>query len=64
MCEVREISSKVFDAFWDKGWENWARIRNNNGFLKQISGEHIPKAVFAELISRFSTKTKEEVNGA
>lgn len=54
--EIKALSDRVFDVFWGKGWENWARIQNNKGFLKQIGGEDIPRPVFSSLIQQFSTK--------
>lgn len=54
--EIKEISKNLFDVFWEQGWSNWARIQNNNGFLKQIAGVDIPKSVFSALIQMYSKK--------
>lgn len=54
--EIKMLDERHFDVFWGQGWTNWARIQNNNGFLKQIKGIEIPKIVFAQLIAKFSKK--------
>jgi hypothetical protein len=48
--EVIWLDEHNFDVFWESGWNNWARIHNNKGFLKQTSGVEIPKHVFSQLI--------------
>ena len=53
---IRFINAHLFDIFWGKGWDNWARIQNNKGFLKQTAGIDIPKIVFAQLLNQFNKK--------
>ena len=48
---LRPINAHLFDVFWEDGWENWARVQNKTGFLKQVNGKDIPKPVFAKLIT-------------
>ena len=53
---IRYISANLFDIFWGTGWDNWARIQNNNGYLKQTAGKEIPKIIFAQLLNQFAKK--------
>lgn len=57
--EIKHIDQRTMDVFWGNGWENWARIQNNNGFLKQIGGVEVPKQVFSKLIAQFGKKKEQ-----
>ena len=54
--EIKHIEENLFDVFWGNGWTNWARIKNNNGFLKQLTGLEIPKPIFSQLIQSYGKK--------
>lgn len=42
---IKHVNKKVFDLFFNSGWENWARFEiiktdQHKRQLKQIAGEH------------------------
>ena len=57
---IKNINQHLFDIFWGIGWDNWARIQNNNGYLKQTAGKEIPKIIFAQLLNQFAKKVTAE----
>lgn len=40
-CEVKHVSGRVYDAFWDTGWENWTRFLVKGKEVIYIKGQKI-----------------------
>lgn len=61
---IKRIDAEHFDAFWGKGWDNWARFRieynpeSNRKFIRQELGIEVPRPVMAELLARFVHRNK------
>ena len=42
-CEIKHAYGRVYDAFWDNGWENWTRFLVADGKVRYIKGVKITK---------------------
>lgn len=58
--EIKNLDDTTLDVFWGSGWNNWARIKNDRGFLKPLAGEKIPPKVFSYLVGIYGTRKKNE----
>lgn len=62
--EVKKLwTDPVYDIWWDKGWDNYARIQiikeNNTNKVKQIAGIKIPPKIWTLILIIF-TKIKKQ----
>lgn len=57
---VKPVAHKVVDAFWGKGWDQWARFEikyfNGKMHLQLVKGSSMPKDTYSELYTLLSSK--------
>lgn len=51
--KVMHINSKLFDIFFNIGWENWARFSIHNNKISQVAGIEVPRNIMAFLQKRY-----------
>ena len=56
---IKQVNAAVFDIFWNKGWEYWARFkRESDGSLKFVTGKQMPTQLFQQFRSIINKKGK------
>ena len=52
--KVMHITDKLFDIFFNQGWENWARFAVKGGKIHQVAGVEVPKNIYHFLTNRYA----------
>ena len=57
---IKRVNAALFDIFWNKGWDYWARFRREpDGALKFVSGKQMPTQLFQQFRSIVNKRGKK-----